>query len=96
MRRTPHPRRVLGIAGNRRVRCKAVRLPDPRQRDTAVSRRITVDVVARAVLDQGRAAEAEMLFRRALELFEEGGAPEQWQTAVPHKLAKLVPPGTNP
>jgi len=37
---------------------------------TAVSRGFTMDLLARAIRDQGRAAEAEGIFRRSLALKE--------------------------
>lgn len=40
--------------------------------DTAVSRGITTDMLGRAIRDQGRAGEAEEMFRRALALKDEG------------------------
>ena len=41
---------------------------------TATERGIIMDMLGRAIRDQGRAAEAEATFRRALALKEEGGA----------------------
>ena len=43
--------------------------------DTSVSRGITTDMLGRAIRDQGRAAEAEAMFRRAHELTQEDDAP---------------------
>ena len=46
--------------------------------------------LARAVLDQGRAAEAEDLFRRALALKEQGGDTAVSQGITLHELARAV------
>jgi hypothetical protein len=57
--------------------------------DTAVSRGITLDMLGRALLDQGHAAEAEAAFRRALGLFKEGGAADGLRV-VSVSLARAV------
>ena len=45
-----------------------------------------MDNLGRAILDQGRAAEAEETFRRALALAEEGGGPADLITAITQDL----------
>jgi hypothetical protein len=55
----------------------------------AVSRGITVHELGRAILDQGRAAEAEETFRRALALAVEGGGSEDVLGPIREDLKKV-------
>ena len=62
-----------------------------RQRfDTPVARGITTQELGRAVRDQGRAAEAETLFRAALALAEEGGDTPVSRGLTTHELGVAV------
>ena len=56
----------------------------------AVSRGITMDMLGRALLDQGRAAEAEETFRRALALAEEGGGTAVSRSIVMNNLGRAL------
>ena len=59
----------------------------------AVARGITMDYLGRAIRDQGRAAEAEETFRRALALAEEGGASEDVLVPIQEDLQNLKSSG---
>ena len=48
-----------------------------------------MDNLGRAILDQGRAAEAEETFRRALALAEEGGATDDVLVPIQADLRNL-------
>jgi hypothetical protein len=50
-------------------------------------------MLGRALLDQGRAAEAEETFRRALALAEEGGASEDVLVPIQEDLQNLKSSG---
>jgi tetratricopeptide (TPR) repeat protein len=58
--------------------------------DTARSRGITADNLGRAILDEGRAAEAEAMFLRALALKEEGGDTATSRGITTHELGRAI------
>jgi hypothetical protein len=50
-----------------------------------------MNMLGRAIRDQGRAAEAEQTFRQALVLAKEGGASEDVLAAIDEHLRNVAP-----
>jgi tetratricopeptide (TPR) repeat protein len=58
--------------------------------EDVIARGVTVHELGRAILDQGRAAEAEATFRRALALAEEGGATAVSRSITVENLGRAI------